>query len=58
MTMGGWTFVFNLSYFLLEVALLRSRLAPVQLLQMPKFLVLSVMVDVWIASLDTAAPQG
>lgn len=58
MTMGGWTFVFNLSYFLLEVALLRSRLAPVQLLQMPLFLVLSVMVDVWIAAFETAAPQG
>ena len=55
MTMGMWTFVFNLSYFLLELALLRRAFKPVQFLQIPLFFVLSVFVDVW---LGVFGPDG
>lgn len=58
LTMGMWTFVFNLAYFLLEVALLRSRFAPVQLLQIPLFFVLSVSVDGWLMLLQGFPPAG
>lgn len=58
MTMGAWTFVFNLSYFVLEIALLRSRFKPIQLLQIPLFFVLSVSVDAWLALLGPLCPQG
>lgn len=57
MTMGMWTFVFNVIYFLLEVVLLRSRFKAVQLLQIPLFLVLSVSVDVWLGIFGPFAPQ-
>ncbi len=56
--MGAWTFVFNLTYFLLEVALLRSRFAPIQFLQIPLFFVLSVSVDAWLAVLQWFPPAG
>lgn len=58
MTMGAWTFVFNLAYFLLEVALLRSKFPPVQVLQVPLFFVLSVLVDVWLAVFGSVPPSG
>lgn len=58
MTMGAWTFVFNLTYFLLEVALLRSRFAPIQFLQIPLFFVLSVSVDAWLSVLQWFPPAG
>lgn len=57
MTMGMWTFVFNLVYFSLEVILLRSRFKAVQLLQIPLFLVMSVFVDVWLGLYGQFAPQ-
>lgn len=57
MTMGMWTFVFNLIFFLLEVALLRSKFKAVQLLQIPLFFVLSVSVDVWLGIYGPFAPQ-
>lgn len=58
MTMGMWTFVFNLSYFLLELALLRRAFKPVQFLQIPLFFVLSVFVDVWLGTFGPMAPEG
>ncbi len=58
MTMGAWTFVFNLLYFLLEIALLRSRFAPIQFLQIPLFFVLSISVDAWLAVLQWFPPAG
>ena len=58
MTMGAWTFVFNMLYFLLEIALLRSRFAPIQFLQIPLFFVLSVSVDAWLAVLQWFPPAG
>lgn len=58
MTMGMWTFVFNLSYFLLELALLRRAFKPVQFLQIPLFFVLSVFVDVWLGVFGPMAPEG
>ena len=58
MTMGMWTFVFNLSYFLLELALLRRAFKPVQFLQIPLFFVLSVFVDIWLGVFGPLAPQG
>lgn len=58
MTMGMWTFVFNLSYFLLELALLRRAFKPVQFLQIPLFFVLSVFVDVWLGVFGPMAPRG
>ncbi|MEI3376297.1 MAG: DUF6198 family protein [Coriobacteriales bacterium] len=58
LTMGMWTFVFNLSYFLLELALLRRAFRPVQFLQIPLFFVLSVFVDLWLAVFGPLAPQG
>lgn len=58
MTMGMWTFVFNLSYFLLELVLLRSAFKPVQFLQIPLFFVLSVFVDVWLGVFGPMAPEG
>lgn len=58
MTMGMWTFVFNLSYFLLEFVLLRRALKPVQFLQIPLFFVLSVFVDVWLGAFGPVAPEG
>lgn len=58
MTMGMWTFVFNLVYFSLEVILLRSKFKPVQLLQIPLFLVMSAFVDVWLGIYGQFAPQS
>lgn len=58
MTMGMWTFAFNVVYFLLEVALLRSKFGPVQLLQIPLFFVMSAFVDVWLGVFAPFAPQG
>lgn len=58
MTMGMWTFVFNLCYFLLEVLLLRGKFRPVQLLQVPLFFVLSAFVDIWLGVFGPLAPQG
>lgn len=57
MTMGTWTFVFNMVFFLVEVALLRGGFHPVQLLQIPLFLVLSVAVDLWLGLLSSIPPQ-
>ncbi len=48
LTMGMWTFVFNALFFLLEIALLRKRFNPIQFLQIPLFIVLSVSVDAWL----------
>lgn len=58
MTMGAWTFVFNLTYFLLEIALLRSNFAPIQFLQIPLFFVLSVSVDAWLAMLENVPTEN
>jgi len=58
LTMGAWTFVFNLAYFLLEIALLRSEFAPIQLLQIPLFLLLSVSVDAWLMLLQGFPAAG
>lgn len=57
MTMGMWTFVFNLVYFSLEVVLLRSKFKAIQLLQIPLFLVMSAFVDVWLGIFGQFAPQ-
>lgn len=58
LTMGAWTFVFNLAYFLLEIALLRSKFAPIQFLQIPLFFVLSVSVDAWLVLLQGFPAAG
>ena len=49
LTMGAWTFVFNLAYFLLEITLL---------LQIPLFLLLSVSVDAWLMLLQGFPAAG
>lgn len=58
MTMGMWTFVFNLLFFLLEVILLRRKFKAIQLLQILLFVVLSVSVDVWLGIFTPFAPQS
>lgn len=52
MTMGMWTFVFNLLFLVAEIALLRREFKPVQLLQLPLFFVLSMAVDAWLWALS------
>ena len=58
MTMGAWTFVINLAFLFLEMALLRQEFKPIQLLQLPLFLLLSVAVDVWLWALSFVPPTG
>lgn len=57
-TMGMWTFASNLCFFLLEVALLRSKFKAIQLLQIPLFFVLSVFVDIWLGVFGQFAPHS
>lgn len=47
-TMGMWTFVFNALFFIGEIVLLRAKFRPIQFLQIPLFMLLSVAVDLWI----------
>lgn len=58
LTMGLWTFVFNAAFFLAEVALLRSRFALVQLLQIPLFAILAIAVDLWLSLLSAFPLDG
>lgn len=52
MTMGAWTFLLNLLFLLAEIVLLRGEFKPIQVLQLPLFLVLSVAVDAWLWALS------
>ena len=58
MTMGAWTFVFNLIFFLIEIILLRRQFNPIQLLQIPLFVVLSVAVDGWLGIFSAWPPMN
>lgn len=51
-TLGILTFVLNIIFFLIEVLLLRDRLRPIFLLQLPSVFVFSAMIDVWMLILS------
>ena len=51
-TLGTLTFALNIIFFLIEVLLLRDRLRPIFLLQLPSVFVFSAMIDVWVLTLS------
>ena len=58
LTMGQVTFLFNGMLILLQVALLRRKFPPVQLLQMLVNILFSACLDLAMAALDWLRPAG
>ena len=48
LTIGTWTFVMNVIFVLIQIALLRHDFNPVQLLQIPYVFVFSALIDVFV----------
>ena len=48
LTIGTWTFIMNVLFVLIQIALLRRDFNPVQLLQIPYVFVFSALIDVFV----------
>ena len=48
LTIGTWTFIMNVIFVLIQIALLRRDFNPVQLLQIPYVFVFSALIDVFV----------
>lgn len=48
LTIGTWTFIMNVVFVLIQIALLRRDFNPVQLLQVPYVFVFSALIDVFV----------
>lgn len=48
LTIGTWTFIMNVIFVLIQIALLRRDFNPVQLLQVPYVFVFSALIDVFV----------
>lgn len=48
LSIGGWTFVMNVFFVLVQIILLRRNFSPVQLLQIPYVFVFSALIDLFV----------
>lgn len=48
LTIGGWTFVMNVLFVLIQIILLRRDFSPVQFLQIPYVFVFSALIDLFV----------
>ena len=48
LTIGTWTFILNVLFVLVQIALLRREFQPIQLLQIPAVLIFSLVVDFFV----------
>lgn len=48
LSIGGWTFVMNVLFVLIQIILLRRDFSPVQLLQIPYVFVFSALIDLFV----------